>query len=159
MDDNNDRLRGLVAEVAAAYFSHSHVNSSEIPTVIAHIARSLKSVGEQATAEVEETAVTTVKATPAQIRKSLTEDGLVSFEDGRPYKTLRRHLTTRGLTPDQYRQKHGLPADYPMVAPSYSARRSELAKSLGLGQKGGRGAGVDTAARTAAKRGRKVAAS
>jgi predicted transcriptional regulator len=79
------------------------------------------------------------RATPSQVRKSIKENRLVSFEDGRTYKTLRRHhLSTRGLTPEQYRQKHGLPADYPMVSPSYSARRSELAKTIGLGQKGGR---------------------
>jgi len=74
------------------------------------------------------------KPTAAQIKKSITPDGLVSFEDGKSYKTLRRHLTIRGLTPEAYRAKYGLPVDYPMTAPSYSAQRSALAKSLGLGQ-------------------------
>ena len=74
------------------------------------------------------------KATPAQIRKSITPEALISFEDGKPYKTLRRHLTIRGLTAEAYRAKQGLPADYPMVAASYSEQRSSLAKSLGLGQ-------------------------
>ena len=60
---------------------------------------------------------------------------MISFEDGKPYKSLRRHLSTRGLTPDEYRAKYGLGKDYPMVGPSYSAQRSELAKKLGLGNK------------------------
>ena len=67
------------------------------------------------------------------IKKSVTDDYLISMEDGKQYQSLKRHLATRGLTPDQYRAKWGLPNDYPMVAPGYSARRSELAKNLGLG--------------------------
>ena len=74
------------------------------------------------------------RATPAQIRKSVTPDALISFIDGKPYKTLRRHLTLRGLTPEQYRAKWGLAPDYPMTSASYSEQRSELARALGLGQ-------------------------
>jgi predicted transcriptional regulator len=74
------------------------------------------------------------KPTASEIRKSITPDHLISFEDGKRYKTLRRHLTLRGLTPEQYRTKHGLPADYPMTSATYSAQRSELARALGLGQ-------------------------
>lgn len=76
----------------------------------------------------------TAKATPAQIRASVQPDYLVSFEDGRQYKTLKRHLHTHGLTPAAYREKWGLPADYPLTAASYSARRSALAKANGLGK-------------------------
>ncbi|MDB5558985.1 MAG: transcriptional regulator, MucR family, partial [Enterovirga sp.] len=68
------------------------------------------------------------------IKKSITPDYLISLEDGRQYKSLKRHLSGRGLTPEQYRTKWGLPADYPMVAPSYAKQRSELAKALGLGR-------------------------
>ncbi len=68
------------------------------------------------------------------IRKTVTPDHIISLEDGKPYKSLKRHLTTRGLSPDEYRQKWGLPHDYPMVAATYAAQRSELAKTLGLGQ-------------------------
>ncbi len=68
------------------------------------------------------------------IRKSVTPDHIISFLDGRPYKTLKRHLTTRGYTPDEYRKEFGLGHDYPMVSARYAAHRSELAKSLGLGQ-------------------------
>ncbi|RYF12465.1 MAG: MucR family transcriptional regulator, partial [Oxalobacteraceae bacterium] len=73
------------------------------------------------------------KPTPAQVKKSITPDALISFEDGKPYKTLRRHLSLRGLSAEAYRAKYGLPADYPMTCTSYSAQRSELARSLGLG--------------------------
>ena len=73
------------------------------------------------------------KPSAAQIKKSITADSLISFEDGKPYKTLRRHLTGRGLSPETYRTKYGLPVDYPMTSPSYSAQRSELARTNGLG--------------------------
>ncbi|WP_336492921.1 MucR family transcriptional regulator, partial [Methylobacterium nigriterrae] len=76
------------------------------------------------------------KATPSQIRKSVTPDALISFIDGKPYKTLKRHLTGHGLDPYSYRQRFGLPADYPMVAASYATQRSELAKAIGLGRPG-----------------------
>ena len=74
------------------------------------------------------------KATPAEIKRSITPDALISFIDGKPYKTLKRHLTGHGLDPQSYRLRYGLPADYPMVATNYAAQRSELAKSLGLGR-------------------------
>ncbi len=139
MADEQERLRELVADVAAAYFSNSHVTPGDIPNVIAQIASSLSSVGvELPSSESQEPAAApepeVTKATPAQIRKSITPDALISFEDGLPYKTLKRHLTTRGLTLEQYRQKWGLPPDYPMVAEAYARQRSELAKALGLGQ-------------------------
>ena len=77
-----------------------------------------------------------MKATAAEIRRSIRPDALISFEDGKSYKALKRHLTTRGLTVDQYRAKWGLPNNYPTVLPAYSRARSELAKAAGLGQKG-----------------------
>ena len=139
MSENSDKLRELVAEVAAAYFSNSHVSVGEIPSVVTQIAASLSAVGEEPSeeqGEAEPAAAAQPKLTPAQVRKSITNDGLISFEDGRGYKTLKRHLSVRGLTPVAYREKWGLPRDYPMVAPAYSAKRSALAKSLGLGQQG-----------------------
>ena len=78
------------------------------------------------------------KPSPAQIRKSVRHDGIVSFIDGKTYKTLKRHLTSHGLDPRSYRDRYGLPADYPMVAPGYAERRSALAKAIGLGSAGGR---------------------
>ena len=137
MAESEGALRQLVAEVAAAYFSNSHVNPSEIPNVISQIAASLGGVNDGAgQAASEDASASGPKLTRAQVRKSITPDALVSFEDNKPYKTLRRHLATRGLSPEQYREKWGLPSDYPMVAPNYSAARSQLAKSLGLGQRG-----------------------
>ena len=72
---------------------------------------------------------------PVSIKKSITPDYLISMEDGKQYKTLKRHLTSRGITADEYRAKWNLPSDYPMVAPNYSAARSELARQSGLGRK------------------------
>lgn len=138
MADGNDNLRDLVAAVAGSYFENSHVNSSEIANVIAQIAASLAAVNGSASsvAEPAAEAATNSTATRAQIRRSITPAALISFEDGKSYKTLKRHLTGKGLTPAQYREKWGLPADYPMVAPSYSEARSLMALKLGLGQRG-----------------------
>jgi predicted transcriptional regulator len=132
--DNDNNLRELVAEVSAAYFSNVHVNQTDIAAVISQIAASLQGVGAP-TAQVDPNAeAPPEKLTGAQIRKSITPDALISFEDGKGYKTLKRHLAIRDLTPQAYREKWGLPADYPMVAASYSAARSQFAKNLGLGQ-------------------------
>ena len=137
MAEDNIELRELVAEVAAAYFSNSNMNPNDIPLVIAQIASSLAAVSDGSGAdEPAEAAPAAPKLTPGQIRKSITPGALISFEDGRPYKTLRRHLTVKGLTPEAYREKWGLPRDYPLVAADYSASRSQLAKNLGLGRKG-----------------------
>lgn len=140
MSESDQPLRGLVADVAAAYFSSSHVSAADIPNIIALIATSLGGVGQSnAPAEADAPAAAAAHLTRGQVRKSITPDALISFEDGKSYKTLRRHLSVKGLTPETYREKWGLPSDYPMVAPSYSAARSALAKSLGLGQKGHEG--------------------
>lgn len=142
MNEEAERTRELVAEVAAAYFSNSHVNPSEIPNVISQIAASLQQIsGAQQSGGQTEEAAAPKKASAAQVRKSITPDALISFEDNRPYKTLRRHLSGRGLSPEQYREKYGLPSDYPMVAPNYSAMRSEMARNLGLGQRGAQARG------------------
>lgn len=89
--------------------------------------------------------------TPAQVRGSVTNAGLVSFVDGRSYQTLKRHLSAHGLTPATYRQRYGLATDYPMVAPDYSAKRSALAKDIGLGRIGTT-QGADTAPKNPARR-------
>ena len=119
----------LTTSLVAAYVSNNHIQPSEIGALIvsAHAALTGLGQGSPASAPAAE------KLTPGQIRKSITPDALISFEDGKPYKTLRRHLTIRGLTAEAYREKWGLPRDYPMTAASYSAQRSALAKSLGLG--------------------------
>jgi predicted transcriptional regulator len=139
-------LRVLVAQVAAAYFSNSHVSPAEIPAVFGQITASLRevedsglakpeSVAPQALAAVDTSPVAEAKATAAEISRSIRDDGLISFEDGRSYKTLKRHLAAYGLTPAQYREKWGLADDYPMVCATSSAKRSALAKQIGLGRK------------------------
>jgi predicted transcriptional regulator len=144
-------LQKIVGQVAAAYFSNSHVSPGEIPTVIGQIASSLGAVGAPAgQAEAESTEET--KLTSAQIRRSIRPEALISFEDSKPYKTLRRHLAVRGLSPDDYRAKWGLPKDYPMVAPSYSEARSAMAKALGLGSRVSAQAQPAAAAAAAPKR-------
>ena len=138
MSDEN-KLRDLVAQVASAYFSNSHVNPGEISAIINQIAASLGAVKELGADEIAAVVQPEqIKLTSAQIRKSVTPDAILSFEDGKPYKTMKRHLSQRGLSPADYLAKWGLPKDYPMVAPSYSAKRSALAKSAGLGQKSAR---------------------
>ena len=119
----------LAADIVSAYLSNNHVAAGDLPGLIASVHAAVTGLSQAAATAEPET-----KATAAQIRKSITPEALISFEDGKPYKTLRRHLTIRGLSPEAYRAKHGLPADYPMVAASYSEQRSSLAKSLGLGQ-------------------------
>ncbi|MFE1603266.1 MucR family transcriptional regulator [Methylobacterium sp. ID0610] len=120
----------LVADVVSAYVSNNVIRSAELPELIAAVSRTMNELGKPSAPVVAET----VKLTPAQIRKSITPEHIVSFIDGKTYKSIKRHLTKNGLTPAEYRQKYGLPVDYPMVAPNYATQRSELAKSLGLGQ-------------------------
>lgn len=118
----------LTAGIVSAYVSKNSIPLSELPLLIKNVHDQLLKLGQPAAPEPE-------KLTPhVPVKKSVTPDYLISLEDGRRYKTLKRHLSTRGLTPDQYRQKWGLPPDYPMAAPNYAVQRSELAKSFGLGQ-------------------------
>ncbi|MEA1834767.1 MucR family transcriptional regulator [Methylobacterium durans] len=128
----------LTAAIVSAYIARNHIAAGEIPSLIAGVHATLNSLGggaaaAEATDEVE-------KATPSQIRKSITPDALISFIDRKPYKTLKRHLTANGLDPHSYRERYGLPSEYPMVAPTYAARRSEVAKAIGLGRIGGQAA-------------------
>lgn len=125
-------LNELTAEIVAAYVSNNPVPVAELPRLIAstHAAIAGLSAG-NAVEQPEERLVPAVS-----IRKSITPDFLICLEDCKKFKSLKRHLATQyGLTPDAYRQKWRLAADYPMVAPSYSASRSALAKSAGLGRK------------------------
>jgi predicted transcriptional regulator len=130
-DTRQFRLAELTADIVSAYVSNNSVRSSDLPQMISEVHTAL--AGLQSGPAVEELAEPLKPAVP--IKKSITPDYLVSLEDGKPYKTLKRHLAKLGLTPDEYRAKWGLPYDYLMVALSYAAKRSELAKSLGLGRK------------------------
>jgi predicted transcriptional regulator len=136
----SDNLKEMTTDIVSSYVTSNTVAASELPALIHSVFKALSTI--DAPEIQDEPAV--VKATTAQIKKSIRPDGLVSFEDGKTYKTLKRHLTTRGLTVAQYKEKWGLPGDYPSTSPDYSARRSEMARSLGLGQR--------AAAKTGAKR-------
>jgi predicted transcriptional regulator len=123
------RLIEFTADIVAAYVSNNSVPVSEMPALLSAIHGAISMLG--GPAAPTETKVNRVA--PSQIRKSITPDALISFEDGRSYKTLKRHLKGLGLTPDAYREKWGLPHDYPMTAASYSEMRSALARNTGLG--------------------------
>jgi predicted transcriptional regulator len=120
----------LTAEIVSAYVSNNPVRPADMAELIASTHAALSGLG-QATAAA---APAVEKLTPAQIRKSVTPDAIISFIDGKPYKTLKRHLNGNGMTIEQYRERYGLPRDYPSTAANYSAQRSALAKNLGLGQ-------------------------
>lgn len=129
MDDSIDFV-ALSADVVSAYVSNNSVSTADLPALIAivHVALS-----QTATGVVEAPAAELKPAVP--VKKSVTPDYIISLEDGKQYKSLKRHLQTKyGLSPAEYRAKWGLPKDYPMVAPNYAASRSALAKKLGLGQ-------------------------
>lgn len=127
----DDTLIELTADVVAAYVSNNPVPVSELSNLIADVHTALGRVGgngEQAPAEKQKPAVNP--------KRSIHDDYIVCLEDGKKFKSLKRHLMTHyGLTPEQYREKWGLDANYPMVAPNYAAARSQLAKKMGLGRK------------------------
>jgi predicted transcriptional regulator len=130
-DNNTDVLIELTADVVSAYVSNNPVPVGELPALIGQVYAALKGTVGNVSAEMPEALKPAVP-----IRKSVTPDYIISLEDGKKFKSLKRHLSTHpGLTPDEYRAKWGLPADYPMVAPNYAAARSALAKTMGLGRK------------------------
>ena len=133
---NQDRdYIALTSDIVAAYVSNNHVAPSDLAALIEGVYGAITGISSPTASSEEDTAE---KPSPAQVRKSVTPDHLVSFLDGKTYKTLKRHLTGHGLDPHSYRQRFGLPSDYPMVAPNYAAQRSALAKQIGLGRPGGR---------------------
>ena len=129
-DTPNATLIEMTAEVVAAYVTKNHVRAAELPDLISTVHASLAAMG-----SAPESLPEPAKLVPSvSIKKSVTDEYIVCLEDGRRFKSLKRHLrASYGLSPEQYRAKWNLPRDYPMVAPSYAARRSELAKSIGLG--------------------------
>lgn len=124
-----DRIADITTTIVCAHVSNNVVHASDLPGLIASVHGALAALGPS----VAEPEPETVELTPVQISESVTPDALISFLDGKPYKTLKRHLSGRGITPDEYRRKYGLPSDYPMTAANYAAYRSELAKGIGLG--------------------------
>ena len=146
----------LAADIVSAFVSNNSVPATDLPALISSVHSALQNVGNPAQTQPTE------KPTPAvPVKRSITPDAIISLIDGKPYKSLKRHLTKQGLSPAEYRERYGLPRDYPMVAASYAAKRSELAKQSGLGQQRRKAAteSADTAEggseETPRKRGRK----
>jgi predicted transcriptional regulator len=129
--ESRNHLMTMASQIVQAYVAKNHIQQSDLPGLLSAVHETLISVttgNEAAEQRVEN------RPSAADVRKSINKDYLVSFEDGKRYKTLKRHLTRLGLTSEQYRHKWGLPMDYPMVSKGYSERRSELARAAGLGQ-------------------------
>jgi predicted transcriptional regulator len=130
MNDQNKDYIGLTASIVSAYVSNNATPASDIPALINQIHAALVRVsnGQQEPASD--------LARPAvPVKRSVTSEYIVCLEDGKKFKSLKRHLRTQyNMTPEQYREKWGLPPDYPMVAPDYAAARSKLARQMGLGQ-------------------------
>ena len=138
--DMNEMLITLTSDIVAAHLSNNSVAVNEVPSLISNVYGALAGLGQ--TAKVEEK----MPEPAVSVRSSIKPDYIVCLEDGKKLKMLKRHLMTHyNLTPEQYRARWNLPADYPMVAPNYAEKRRDLAKKIGLGRKPG------------AKRGRKKA--
>jgi predicted transcriptional regulator len=129
-DGANSSIIGLTAEIVSAYLARNEVASGDIPALISQVHSALLRVSagqSEASADAPRPAV--------PVKKSIQPDFIVCLEDGKKFKSLKRHLRTQyGMSPEQYREKWGLAIDYPMVAPNYAAARSQLAKQMGLGQ-------------------------
>lgn len=117
----------LAAKILSAYVTKNSIPMGSLPILLSEVHRSITELDRPPAQQ-------TKRLTDAQIRASIRPDTLISFEDGKPYKALRRHLTLRGLTAEAYKAKWGLPVDYPLVSAAYSARRSEISREIGLGQ-------------------------
>ena len=125
-------LAEITAEVVTAYVAKNSVQAPELPRLIQSVHEAFKNLGQP----VEAAEVAPEPPKPAvPVRKSVTDEYIISLEDGRKLKSMKRYLAGLGMTPADYRAKWGLPGDYPMVAPAYAAKRSELARTLGLGRK------------------------
>jgi predicted transcriptional regulator len=126
----NANFIGLTAEIVSAYVSNNTVASGDIPALINQVHTALVRVSNGETPPSGEALKPAVP-----VKRSINPDYIVCLEDGKKFKSLKRHLRTQySMTPEQYREKWGLPHDYPMVAPNYAAARSHLAKQMGLGQ-------------------------
>jgi predicted transcriptional regulator len=142
----------LSADIVSAYVSNNSVPASDLPSLLASIYAALTKTAQ---GQREEPAAELVPA--VSVRKSVTPDYLYCLEDGKKFKSLKRHLrTTYDMSPEQYRAKWNLPADYPMVAPNYAKARSELAKNIGLGQQRKKGKAPVEAAAAAPAKGRRT---
>jgi len=130
---SDTRLLDMTVGIVANYVGANKVEPAAVAGLIQAVYSSLSGIGEPAApAEADKPE----RLTPAQIRKLITPSGIISLINQQPFKSMKRHLSTHGYTPEAYRDHFGLPADFPMVHPDYARARSELAKSMGLGQGG-----------------------
>ncbi len=133
MDDKNT-LIDMTAEIVSAYVGKNEISAAELPALIQQVYNSLSDVSQGVVIADNEPAKPAIS-----VKRSITADYLVCLEDGKKFKSLKRHLRAHyDMSPEEYRTKWGLPKDYPMVAPNYATARSALAKQMGLGQKGKR---------------------
>ena len=131
MDEKSEVIE-MTADIVSAYVGNNSVSAADLPALIQSVHRALSGISSGADA-----AEAAPKEPAVPIRRSITPDFLVCLEDGRKFKSLKRHLRTKyNMSPEEYRTKWGLPKDYPMVAPNYAKARSDLAKQMGLGQGG-----------------------
>ena len=142
-DDRTSSLLDMTVGIVANYVANNQIKPDDLSHLISSTHEALANAG----ADPVEAVVPVEQPSPAQIRKSISDAGLVSFIDGKTYQSLKRHITRHGYTPASYRETFGLRADYPMVSPVYAAKRSALAKAIGLGQ-GNRKAKDNTATKT-----------
>ncbi len=124
-------LISLTADIVSAFVSNNSAHAADLPDIIGTVHASLVSI----TTPKQEAAPAEPLVPAVSVKKSVTDEYIISLEDGRKFKSMKRYLAGLGMTPDDYRAKWGLPRDYPMVAPGYAAKRSELAKAVGLGRK------------------------
>lgn len=128
LDNNRDGLIALTSDIVSAFVGNNSVDAADLPSIIQDVHESLSKLNPDRSG-------TSGQRPAVPISQSVTDEYLICLEDGKEFKSLKRHLRTKyQLTPEQYREKWGLPYDYPMVAPAYARQRSELAKQMGLGQ-------------------------
>jgi predicted transcriptional regulator len=129
--ETRSELVELTTEIVAAYLGANQMAAHEIPNVIETVYRALKGLP-----ALQESSEPEARAPAVPVKRSVTNEFIICLEDGKKFKSLKRHLRTRyNMTPEEYRAKWGLPHDYPMVAPNYAQARSDLAKRMGLGKK------------------------
>lgn len=131
---NSSEVIELCTDIVSAYVSNNAISQADLPKLIVDVHHTLHSLTQQEAQPAQE-----ARKPAVSVKKSITPDYIICLEDGKKFKSLKRHLRTHyDLSPEEYRDKWNLPADYPMVAPNYAAARSRLAREMGLGRKPGK---------------------
>ncbi len=140
-------LTGMTAAIVSAYVMKNRLEPQQVANLVLSVHQALTGVGGEAAPEP----AADESKSKAEIKKSITAEHLISFIDGKPYRTLKRHVGLHGMSMAEYRERFGLPAEYPSTSPSYSAARSAMAKLIGLGQKGRKAKAAAQKAKPASK--------